>query len=65
MLFRSVLDVSISLVGFTVIYSILTVIMVMLMRRFAMQGTEAALKKSVDEAETPPALLPNLVGAQD
>jgi hypothetical protein len=30
-----------------------------------MQGTEAALKKSVDEAETRPALLPNLVGAQD
>jgi cytochrome d ubiquinol oxidase subunit I len=61
----TVLDVSISLVGFTVIYGILTAIMVMLMYRFAREGTEAALKKSVDEAETPPALLPKLVGAQD
>jgi len=61
----TVLDVSISLVGFTLIYSILTGIMIMLMRRFATEGTEAALKKSVDNAEAPPALFPKLVGAQD
>ena len=61
----TVLDVSISLAGFTLIYSILTGIMIMLMRRFAMEGTEAALRKSVDEATPVTALHPNLVGAQD
>jgi cytochrome bd-type quinol oxidase subunit 1 len=61
----TVLDVSISLAGFTIIYSILTWIMVMLMRRFALEGTEAALRKSVDEDAPESSMLPGLVGAQD
>ncbi len=59
----TVLDVSISLVGFTLVYSALAVVMVKLMWRFARQGTEAALSKSVDVAEAVP--LGSLVGAQD
>jgi len=59
----TVLDVSISLVGFTLVYSALAVVMVKLMWRFARQGTEAALSKSVDVAEAVP--LGGLVGAQD
>lgn len=62
----TVIDVSISLVGFTTIYSILTVIMIKLMYKFAREGTEAALKKSVDVAETSTSSpIPVYVGAQD
>jgi cytochrome bd ubiquinol oxidase subunit I len=58
-------DVTISLVGFTLVYGALGIIMVRLMYRFARQGTEAALKKSVDVEEFPGSgeLFP--VGAQD
>ena len=58
-------DVSITLVGFTSLYAVLTVIMVRLMVRFAREGTEAALKKSVDAAEPTQLLAPVYVGAQD
>lgn len=61
----TVMDVSISLVGFTVIYSVLTFIMYRLMYTFARQGTEAALKKSVDVAEPGLDGFGILVGAQD
>lgn len=44
----TVVDVTISLVSFVSIYLALTVIMFKLMYRFARQGTQAALKKSVD-----------------
>jgi len=54
-------DVMISLIGFSLIYSVLTFITFTLMRRFAIQGTLAALTKSVPIAESPLAL----VGAQD
>jgi cytochrome d ubiquinol oxidase subunit I len=58
-------DILISLVGFTVLYAALAVIMVRLMYRFARQGTEAALRKSVDvdEPNSTPDLIP--VGVQD
>ncbi|MGE5462207.1 MAG: cytochrome ubiquinol oxidase subunit I [Syntrophothermus sp.] len=61
----TVADVATSLVGFTLVYSALGVIMFRLMYKFARQGTEAALKKSVDVEEFPASgeLLP--VGAQD
>jgi cytochrome bd-type quinol oxidase subunit 1 len=58
-------DVAVSLIGFTLVYGALGVIMVRLMYKFARQGTEAALKKSVDVEEFPGSgeLFP--VGAQD
>ncbi len=61
----TVADVAVSLVGFTLVYGALGVIMVRLMYKFARQGTEAALKKSVDVEEFPDSgeLFP--VGAQD
>jgi cytochrome d ubiquinol oxidase subunit I len=55
------IDVAISLVGFTALYSALTWVMIYLMRRFATQSTEAALTKSVDVIPG----LPHMVGAQD
>ncbi|MGE5377475.1 MAG: cytochrome ubiquinol oxidase subunit I [Bacteroidota bacterium] len=58
-------DVTISLVGFTLVYGALGVIMVRLMYRFARQGTEAALKKSVDVEEYPSSGDFFPVGAQD
>ena len=61
----TVIDVSISLVGFTVIYAALTVIMIKLLYRFAREGTEAALKKSVDVDDSSSLLIPVYVGAQD
>jgi cytochrome bd ubiquinol oxidase subunit I len=61
----TVLDVSISLVGFTAIYTVLTVIMIKLMYRFAREGTEAALKKSVDVDDPSNPLIPVYIGAQD
>jgi cytochrome d ubiquinol oxidase subunit I len=61
----TVADVMTSLVGFTLVYGALGVIMVRLMYKFARQGTEAALKQSVDVEEYPTSgeLFP--VGAQD
>jgi cytochrome d ubiquinol oxidase subunit I len=61
----TVTDVTISLIGFTLLYSALTVIMIRLMYKFALQGTEAALKKSVDVEEPISAGDIVLVGAQD
>ena len=61
----TVTDVSISLVGFTALYSVLTVIMIRLLYRFARQGTEAALKKSVDVDDPSSPLIPIYVGADD
>ena len=61
----TVADVTISLVGFTVLYGALAVVMVQLMYKFARQGTEAALTKSVDEEEPISAGEIILVGAQD
>ncbi len=61
----TVTDVTISLVGFALIYSTLTIIMIRLMYKFARQGTEAALKKSVDAEEPVSAGDIILVGAQD
>lgn len=60
----TVVDVAVSLVGFVSIYLALTVIMFKLMYRFARQGTQAALKKSVDvELPFTGGFVP--VGAQD
>jgi len=61
----TVAEVAISLTGFTLIYSVLTFIMIQLMYKFARQGTEAALKKSVDVEEPLSAGDIILVGAQD
>jgi cytochrome d ubiquinol oxidase subunit I len=61
----TVLDVSISLIGFTILYGALTVIMVKLLYRFARQGTEAALKKSVNADDPSSPLIPLYVAAQD
>ncbi len=61
----TVAEVAISLTGFTLIYSVLTFIMIQLMYKFARQGTEAALKKSVDVEEPVSAGDIILVGAQD
>ena len=61
----TVADVTISLVGFSLVYSLLTFIMIKLMYKFARQGTEAALKKSVDVEEPISSGDMVLVGAQD
>jgi cytochrome d ubiquinol oxidase subunit I len=61
----TVTSVSISLVGFTLVYSFLTYILIKLMRRFALEGTEAALKKSVDLADADQLMIPIYTGAQD
>ena len=60
----TVADVSISLAGFSLIYIVLAVLMVHLMYRFARQGTESALRKSVDAAESEQAMEIVIVGAQ-
>ncbi len=54
-------DVTITLLGFTLVYSTLTSLMIYLMRKFATQTTELALSKSVDVYQP----IPALVGAQD
>jgi len=61
----TVADVTISLVGFTLLYGVLSVVMVRLMYKFARQGTEAALAKSVDLEGSISAGDVILVGAQD
>ena len=54
----TVLDLWISLIGYTVVYGSLAVAMVYLMRKYAVAGPEAAMHESVD-------VNPKLVGAQD
>lgn len=54
----TVVDLWISLVGYTVVYGSLAVAMVYLMRKYAIAGPDAAMHESVDVA-------PALVGAQD
>jgi len=61
----TVADVTISLAGFTLLYGVLAVVMVKLMYKFARQGTEAALTKSVDLEGSISAGDVILVGAQD
>jgi cytochrome d ubiquinol oxidase subunit I len=61
----TIANVAISLTGFTLVYSVLTFIMIQLMYKFARQGTEAALKKSVDVEEPISSGDMVLVGAQD
>jgi cytochrome d ubiquinol oxidase subunit I len=57
----TVTDVTITLIGFTLVYSTLTGLMIYLMHKFATQTTEAALSKSVEVYQP----IPALVGAQD
>jgi cytochrome d ubiquinol oxidase subunit I len=52
------LDLWISLVGYTVIYGVLAVVMFGLMKKYALAGPDAAMHESVDVA-------PSLLGAQD
>jgi cytochrome d ubiquinol oxidase subunit I len=54
----TVLDLWISLIGYTVVYGALAVAMVKLMRKYAVAGPDAAMHESVDVA-------PALVGADD
>ena len=51
-------DLLISLIGYTVVYSSLAVAMVYLMKKYAIAGPDAAMHESVDAA-------PALVGSQD
>lgn len=54
----TVVDLWISLIGYTVVYGSLAVAMVYLMRKYAIAGPDAAMHESVDVA-------PALVGSQD
>jgi cytochrome bd ubiquinol oxidase subunit I len=54
----TVVDLWISLIGYTVVYGSLAVAMVYLMRKYAIAGPDAAMHESVDVA-------PTLVGSQD
>ena len=54
----TVVDLWISLVGYTVVYGSLAVAMVYLMRKYAVAGPDAAMQESVD-------VTPALVGSQD
>jgi cytochrome d ubiquinol oxidase subunit I len=54
----TVLDLWISLIGYTAVYGSLAVAMVYLMRKYAVAGPEAAMHESVD-------VNPKLVGSQD
>ncbi len=54
----TVLDLWISLIGYTVVYGTLAVAMVKLMKKYAVAGPDAAMHESVDVA-------PALVGADD
>jgi len=54
----TVVDLWISLIGYTVVYGTLAVAMVYLMRKYAIAGPDAAMHESVD-------VDPKLVGAQD
>lgn len=61
----TVTNAAISLFGFTFVYGVLAILMRKLMWKFARQGTEAALTKSVDMADDADPIIPLLVGAQD
>jgi cytochrome d ubiquinol oxidase subunit I len=54
----TVVDLWISLIGYTLVYGSLAVAMVYLMRKYAIAGPDAAMQESVDVA-------PALVGSQD
>jgi cytochrome d ubiquinol oxidase subunit I len=54
----TIVDLWISLIGYTVVYGSLAVAMVYLMRKYAIAGPDAAMHESVDVA-------PTLVGSQD
>jgi cytochrome d ubiquinol oxidase subunit I len=54
----TIVDLWISLIGYTLVYGSLAVAMVYLMRKFAIAGPDAAMQESVDVA-------PALVGSQD
>ncbi len=54
----TVVDLWISLIGFSLLYGSLAVVMVYLMRKYAIAGPDAAMQESVDIA-------PALVGSQD
>ncbi len=54
----TILDVALSLAGFTAIYTVLTWLMIRLMMRFATQETSLALFKSVDAYPATAALAP-------
>jgi len=54
----TVVDLWISLIGYTAIYGTLAVFMVGLMKKYALAGPDAAMHESVDVA-------PALVGADD
>jgi cytochrome d ubiquinol oxidase subunit I len=54
----TILDLWISLVGYTLVYGSLAVVMVGLMKKYAIAGPDAAMHESVDVA-------PSLVGGQD
>ena len=54
----TVVDLWISLVGYTVVYGSLAVVMVGLMKKYAVAGPDAAMHESVDAA-------PALVGGDD
>jgi cytochrome bd ubiquinol oxidase subunit I len=54
----TVVDLWISLIGYTLVYGSLAVAMVYLMRKYAIAGPDAAMHESVDVA-------PTLVGSQD
>ncbi len=57
--------VSTTLVSFTLLYSVLALVMFRLMYKFARQGTQAALTKSVDVEEPASAGNIIIIGAQD
>ena len=57
--------VSTTLVSFTLLYSVLALVMFRLMYKFARQGTQAALTKSVDVEEPVSAGSIIIIGAQD
>ncbi|MEO8355381.1 MAG: cytochrome ubiquinol oxidase subunit I [Chloroflexota bacterium] len=61
----TVTNVAISLFGFTFVYGILAILMLKLMWKFAREGTEAALTKSVDVADDADPIIALPVGAQD
>ncbi|WP_345323763.1 cytochrome ubiquinol oxidase subunit I [Candidatus Villigracilis proximus] len=61
----TVVMVSTTLVSFTLLYSVLALVMFRLMYKFARQGTQAALTKSVDVEEPISAGSIIIIGAQD
>jgi cytochrome d ubiquinol oxidase subunit I len=56
--YLTTVDLLISLIGFTLVYSALAVAMFYLMRKYAVAGPDAAMKESMD-------VMPPLVGSDD